>query len=72
MFEIIMLFGFLYAATCQLFPEESSTTRSSSKMKYRSVKSKNGAFHLPLQKHRATQKKLSKIKSRSYSYADAA
>ncbi len=30
MFEIIMLFAFLYAATCQLFPERPVTTKTQS------------------------------------------
>ncbi|GEM_PF-5734942 len=78
MFEIIMLFAFMYAATCQLFPEETATTRSSSKEKYQPREAKNRAFnlplqsHLPSQNHGSTQKKISKTRSRNHSYADAA
>ena len=72
MFEVIMLFAFLYAATCQLFPEEPSATKSPSKKRYKSRESKNDIFRLSSKNHRATQKKSSKTKSRSHSYADAA
>jgi hypothetical protein len=72
MFEIIILFAFLYATTCQLFPEGPVTTRSSSKKKYRHGKAKKSVFSLSPQKHLATLKKPVKGKSRNPSYADAA
>ena len=77
MFEIIMLFAFLYAATCQLFPKEPATRRSSSKKGYRPREAKNSVFNLPTQNclpsknrlrsqdHGATQKKLSKTQKKS-------
>ena len=63
MFEIIMLFAFLYAATCQLFPERPVTTRSPSNRKSRPGKKKGNSVSLA---------KLRKPVKKSRNYAHAA
>lgn len=72
MFEIIMLFAFMYAATCQLLPERPATTKSSSDKRSRPGKGKSYSLHLPTKKHRTTQKTSAKAKRRSHSYAHVA
>jgi hypothetical protein len=66
MFEIIMLFAFLYAATCQLFPERAVTTRLPSKRKSRPGKKRNNSMAPSM------PRKPAKAKSRSHHYAHAA
>ena len=66
MFEIIMLLAFLYAATSQLLPAKTVTTRPPLNKKTR------GASRLSICKLQTRRKILAKIKSRSHSYADAA
>ena len=60
MFEIIMLFAFLYAATCQLFPERSATKESR--------RSKEGL----LSSEKRVMHQSAKAISRSHSYVCAA
>jgi len=72
MFEIIMLFAFLYAATCQLLPERTVTTRPPQSKKDQTGKREKSATHFPINKDQATRRIPPKIKSRSHSYADAA
>jgi hypothetical protein len=72
MFEIIMLFAFLYAATCQLLPAKTVMTRPPQSKKNRSSKEKRVAARLSVRKDQATQSLSAKRKSRSHSYADAA
>jgi hypothetical protein len=72
MFEIIMLFAFLYAATCQMFPERPAPKRSPLSNKSLSSKKENGSLRKPTQKHRAAQKLSVKSKSRNHNYAHAA
>jgi hypothetical protein len=69
MFEIIMLFGFLYAATCQLLPEKSTPTRAPQRKKGQSCKQKNDSSHLAVRKD---QSMCEKVKNRSHNYAHAA
>ena len=72
MFEIIMLFAFLYAATCQLFPEEQAPTSSSSNKNCRPGKAKKSSLQRLPQKRRGAQKKPVKVKCRNHNYAHAA
>ena len=72
MFEIIMLFAFLYAATCQLLPAKTVATRPPLSKKNHSSKEKSIAARLAIRKYQATQSPSAKRKSRSHSYADAA
>jgi hypothetical protein len=69
MFEIIMLFAFLYAAACQLFPERPTTTRASHHEKGQQDKEDAGLLQRPEQKDRTTS---TKSKSRCHRYAHAA
>ncbi len=66
MFEVIMLFAFLYAATCQLFPERPTRTRAPINKK--SLQSSKRRVLL----HKSAQQRSVKTKSRSHSYAHAA
>jgi hypothetical protein len=66
MFEIIMLFAFLYAATCQLFPERSAKARAPINKKSLPNRKKR------ILMHRSTKQHSVKTKSRSHSYAHAA
>jgi len=72
MFEIIMLFAFLYAATCQLFPEGQAPTRSSSNKSCRPGNAKSSSLQRLSQKQRGTPKKTVKAKCRNHNYAHAA
>ena len=73
MFEAIMLLAFLYAATCQLFPEKPDATSGSPRgRKSLSGKEKTGLLRLSLLKHQTTQKIPAKAKNRSFNYARVA
>ena len=64
MFEIIMLFAFLYAATCQFLPERPETTRT--------PLHKNSRPHKERGRMLRMDQTPAKVKSRSHSYAHAA
>jgi hypothetical protein len=66
MFEIIMLFAFLYAATCQLFPERPAATSLPSKKRSQPGKKKSNSVSPSL------PRKPAKAKGRSHHYAHAA
>ncbi len=72
MFEIIMLFAFLCAATCQAFPERPVATNPPSHRKKRLGKMTSKALRPPTQKHQTSPTTLAKVKSRNHSYARAA
>ena len=72
MFEIIMLLAFLYAATSQLLPARTVTTRPPISKKRQSIKGKRSALHRSTSSYQATRETPAKIKSRSHSYANAA
>ncbi len=72
MFEITMLFAFLFAATCQLLPERPATTRTPLPRKNRFGKEGGDSLRLEVQKGHAAQALSLKIKSRNHSYAHAA
>jgi hypothetical protein len=69
MFEIIMLFAFLYVATCQLFPKRPATSRSFLNRKTHLDKKKTSLSHLSSKKR---PKPSAKTRSRNHSYARAA
>lgn len=72
MFEIIMLFAFLYAAICQLLPARSGATRSPLNQRGRPDKEETVASQGPAQKRRAIPEPLSKAIDRFHRYAHAA
>lgn len=72
MFEIIMLFAFLYAATCQLFPKRPGTTRAPVNQQGQHGKEETATSQRSAQKNRTTPVHLSKTKSRYPRYAYAA
>ena len=69
MFEIIMLFAFLWAATSQLLPGKRVTTRVSCRKTGPDKKDRKRHLHAASQK---TEKKPVKAKSRNHNYACAA
>jgi len=72
MFEIIMLFAFLYAATCQLLPEKTVTTGAPLPKKSRPDRKEPSSSRPLVQRHQSKRKSPAKEKSRSHSYAHAA
>ncbi len=72
MFEIIMLFGFLYAATCQLFPENSATPRTPRNKSGQVGKRSINSLPPEIQKNESTRKTPVKSKGRIHCYAHAA
>jgi hypothetical protein len=72
MFEIIMLFAFLYAATSQLFPERPTITRAPLDKKGRRDRESDGMPQRRAQKGRTVAGPSSKPQSRCHSYVRAA
>lgn len=66
MFEFIMLFAFLYAASCQLFPKRPVATKTQSGGKKHLVDRTTAG------RHREVRQSPLKRKSRSHEYARAA
>lgn len=72
MFEITMLFAFLYAASCQLFPKRAAEASLPSRKKGQTT---DASERIECQPKRGSCKKLKnplKTKSRSHNYAYAA
>ena len=73
MFEIIMLFAFLYAAACQLFPERPVTTRTPFGKNRQSCKGKPSLPQSPPgPKDQKSSKNPVKAYSHNHNYAQAA
>ena len=68
MFEVIMLFAFLYAATCQFLPKRPATTRTPLHKNSRPHKERGRMLRMSAQKDQTPVK----VKSRSHNYAHAA
>lgn len=72
MFEIIMMFAFLYAAVCQLFPGKQESTKAPSKKTGRPRKEIFRGLHLPAHRSQTTPIPPTTSKNRSHQYAHAA
>lgn len=72
MFEIIMLFAFLYAAASQLLPAGPSTTRAPSNGKTRHGREKTGSEQRPAQKRTSAQALPAKTENGGQHFAQAA